>query len=115
MLVEDPSQLLISIDLDNCNQANCPQEKPFSVIMDETTDGSTKLQVAISLHLTDEETGIAQEHLVAMVEESNSTGEALAQKLLDVLPHRQREPFLDSGLSNHIYVQPCLNTGFKVL
>jgi hypothetical protein len=61
------------------------KKKPFSVIMDETTDGSTKLQVAICIRLTDEETGIPQEHLVAMVEASNSTGEALAQKLLDVL------------------------------
>ena len=60
-------------------------KKPFSVIMDETTDFSTKLQVAITIRYTNESSGIPEEHLIAMVEAMSSTGEALSSKLLDVL------------------------------
>ena len=59
-------------------------KKPFSVIMDETTDDSTKMQVAISIRYTNN-SGTPEEHLVAMLEASSSTGEALSNKLLETV------------------------------
>ncbi len=59
-------------------------KKPFSVIMDETTDSSTKLQVAISVRYTNSN-GTPEEHLVAMIEAVSSTGEALSNLLLETL------------------------------
>lgn len=59
-------------------------KKPFSVIMDETTDNSTKLQVAISIRYTDD-SGTPEEHLVAMLEAPSSTGEELSKRLLETL------------------------------
>lgn len=60
-------------------------KQPFSVIMDETTDLSTKMQVAISIRYVNKGTGVPEEHLVAMVEATSSTGEALTTTLLDLL------------------------------
>lgn len=59
-------------------------KKPFSVIMDETTDNGTKLQVAISIRYTNN-SGTPEEHLVAVLEAPSSTGEELSKKLLQTL------------------------------
>ena len=52
--------------------------------MDENTDNSTKMQVVISLRYTNI-SGVPLEHLVAVLEASSSTGEALSIKLLETL------------------------------
>jgi Domain of unknown function (DUF4371) len=54
------------------------------VIMDETTDNSTKLQVAVSVRYTNT-SGKPEEHLVAMIESPSSTGEELSKLLLETL------------------------------
>src|SRR6218665_1069529 len=48
--------------------------------MDETTDNSTKMQVVISLRYTNN-SGTPLEHIVAVLEASSSTGEALPNKV----------------------------------
>src|SRR6218665_1798938 len=49
-------------------------------IMDENTDNSTKMQVVISLRYINI-SGSPLEHLLAVLEASSSTGEALSNKL----------------------------------
>src|SRR3977135_3004006 len=77
-------QIINKLVVDDILQPIIQRKKPFSVIMDETTDSSTKMQVAISIRYTNEITGIPEKHLVAMVETVASTGEALSNKLLDI-------------------------------
>src|SRR6218665_4009021 len=48
--------------------------------MDETTDNSTKMQVVISLRYTNN-SGTPLEHIVAVLEASSSTDEALPNKV----------------------------------
>ena len=48
--------------------------------MDETTDNSTKKQIVISLRYTNN-SGTPLEHIVAALEASSSTGEALPNKV----------------------------------
>src|SRR6218665_61098 len=50
--------------------------------MDKNVDNSTKMQVVISLRYTNN-SGAPLEHLLAVLEASSSTGEALPNKLLE--------------------------------
>src|SRR6218665_3887714 len=52
--------------------------------MDENADNSTKVQVVSSLRYTNI-SGAPLEHLLAVLEASSSTGEALSNKLLETL------------------------------
>src|SRR6218665_2103616 len=52
--------------------------------MDENTDNSTKMQVVINLRYINI-SGSPLEHLLAVLEASSSTGEALSNKLLEIL------------------------------
>jgi len=77
-------EIINQLVVDEILQPIIRDKKPFSVIMDETTDNSTKLQVAISIRYTNN-SGTPEEHLVAVFEASSSTGEALSSKLLETL------------------------------
>lgn len=50
-------QIIDQLTVDEILKPILKNKKPFSVIMDETTDSGTKLQVAISIRYTHEQTG----------------------------------------------------------
>ena len=62
------------------NQA--PRSKLFTVIADETTDTSTKEQLAICVLYLDIDDGIVREQLIGMANPHETTGEALATAIL---------------------------------
>lgn len=80
-------QIIDELVVDEILKPIIRDKKPFSVIMDETTDSSTKLQVAVSVRYTNS-SGTPEEHLIAMIESPSSTGEALSNLLLKILKLR---------------------------
>ena len=64
----DLIQMTDQLVIDEVLQHIIPKNEPFSVTIDETTDSSTKMQIAIRIRYTNDENGIPEENLIAMIE-----------------------------------------------